>query len=42
MRRIAPALLLATLVAAALPQSATATPLFVLDTDEATYTLCIG
>jgi hypothetical protein len=39
MRRIAPALLLAAFVAAALPHAATATPLFILDTDEATYTL---
>jgi hypothetical protein len=40
MRRILPALLLATsIVAGALPEPATATPLFVLDTDEATYTL---
>jgi hypothetical protein len=39
MRRIVPALLLATFVAAALPHPAAATPLYVLDTDEATYTL---
>jgi hypothetical protein len=39
MRRFVPALLLATFVATALPRSAGATPLFLLDTDEATYTL---
>jgi hypothetical protein len=40
MLRIVRALLLATaIVAGTLPESATATPLFVLDTDEATYTL---